>query len=287
MEYVLPSKDILEKRSTELKEKEYYNLSKLIYKKDIDKKLMFPVGIDSEHEKYYLDMESISGILVSGTTGSGKSMFLNSVIISLLLKNTPEELQFVFIDPRGVEFNTYEFIPHLYKKISTEKNESIIMLKTILDEIEERRERFLKSNVKNITNYNLNNDEKLSHIFVFIDEASQILEYENINEILEKYLLEGYKFGVHLILATSVYFKEYFDKETINLFKYIITFDLASEEQAKFLKIDDANWLTSSGDALVKIRSDKVVNLQTPYVSIHDIQEIIDFINNQNSITNS
>ena len=113
MEYVLPDKKLLEKRSDEIKGiKEYYNLSKLVYHKDFRDKLVLIICIDDKNEKNYIDFNLKSGMLVSGETGSGKSIFLNSVIISLLLKITLDDLQFIFIDSRYLEFKTYEGILH-------------------------------------------------------------------------------------------------------------------------------------------------------------------------------
>ena len=258
MKYILPDKSLLEKRSSELTDKKYYNLSKLLYKKDFHNKLMIPIGIDETKEEYFLDLNDVSGLFISGETGSGKSVFLNSVVISLLMKNAPDELKFVFIDPRGVEFNNYSSLPHLLDSIKKEKTDSLVVLKKVLSIIEKRRELFIEKSVKNIESYNLISEERMPHILIFIDEASQILESSDFDDILKKYLMEGYKFGIHLVLATSIYFNEFIDEETLKLFKYIITFDLATKEQAKFLKMDDSNWLTISGDALVKIRNNKI-----------------------------
>ena len=86
-----------------------------------------------------------------------------------------------------------------------------------------------------------------------------------------------------LILATNSYFKKYFDEETINRFNYILTFDLASEEQANFIKIKESNLLSVGGEALVKCQGDNIINIQTPYVSNHDIEEVVNFIKSNNS----
>ena len=283
MEYKFPNKNLLEKHSSELiNDKRYYNLSKLIYQNDFNSKLVFPVGIDDNKEKYYIDFEFKSGILIAGETGSGKSIFLNSIIISFLLKNTPAELEFILIDPRGVELNAYNGIPHLYKYVFKDELSSLEALKYVINTMEKRREIFIKNGNRNIDEYNKKNEAKMSHLMIVLDEVIDIISSSEVQTIIYNILSEGYKFGIHLLLATNGYFKQYFDKETINMFDYILTFDLASQEQANYIKISDSNLLSATGDALIKCPGDKIVNIQTPYVSSRDIEEIVKYIKSEN-----
>lgn len=287
MEYELPSKSLLEKSNDEIKvDKRYYSLSKLVYHKDFKDKLVFPIGIDNNKDKYYIDFNLKSGMLISGQTGSGKSMFLNTILISLLLKNTPEELQFVFIDPRNVEFKAYEGIPHLLKKVSSDKNESICILRNLMLIMEQRRELFIKNKLSNIESYNSTTDKKMPQIILIIDEIFDILESDKVKKTINKILSEGYKFGIHLILATNSYFKTYFDEETINMFNYVLTFDLASEEQANFIKIKSANLLSTYGEALVKKQEKDILDVQAPYTSDNDIDAITNFWKEQKNTNN-
>lgn len=287
MEYVLPSKSLLEKNNEEIKKaEEYYMLSKLIYHNDFKNKLVFPIGISSDKEKYYIDFSVKSGMLISGQTGSGKSVFLNSIIISLLLKNTPEDLQFIFIDPRDVEFKSYEEIPHLYKKVFSEKSESLEAIKDVINEMKERSKLFTSKKVADIESYNSSNEEKLPQIILIIDEILDILDANKVKIFINKILNEGYKYGIHLILATSSYFKTYFDKDSIEMFNYILTFDLASKEQANFIRIKSAH-LLSGGEALVrKQNNSSTLDAQAPYVSDNDIEEITNFWKNQKNTNN-
>ncbi len=285
MEYKFPNKNLLEKHSSELdSDQKYYNLSKLIYQNDFKNKLVFPVGIDNNKEKYYIDLELKSSILIAGETGSGKSMFLNSIIISFLLKNTPSELEFILIDPRGVELNVYNGIPHLYQKVFTDEFSTEKALNYVDYTMEKRREIFIKNKNRNIDEYNKRNNEKIPHLIIILDEVVDIINSSKIQNIICKILSEGYKFGIHLILATNGYFKQYFSKETIKMFDYILTFDLASQEQANYIKISDSNLLSAVGDALIKCPGDKIVNIQTPYVSLHDIEEVVNYIKSENKL---
>lgn len=284
MEYNYPNKDLLEKRSSELEdEKKYYSLSKLIFKKDFDSKLLIPIGIGNENEKNYINLIDKSGILISGETGSGKSIFLNDIIISLLLKNSPEELQFIFIDPRNVEFNIYDEIPHVNKNIISGEKESIKALEYVARVIEERKEVFSKEKAKNINEYNEEHEVIVPQLLLIIDETTEIFEYEKSKELIKKILTDGYKFGIHLIIATSSHLKSNFDRETINMFSCILSFDLASEEQSKYLKINSANLLTVYGEALVKREDKGIIDIQVPYVSNHDIEAVVNYIKSANN----
>lgn len=280
--YILPSKDLLKKRSEELEDnKNYYSLSKLIYQKDFDKKLNFPIGIDNHKNKYFGDLENKSGMFIYGETGSGKSIFLNSIIISLLLKNTPDELQFLFIDSKGIELNIYNGIPSCKHIVST-LEDSIQVLEYMTNMIEDRKELFIEQKVKNINNYNLKSDKKIPHIMLVIDEGVDILNEENNNKYLNKILSEGYKYGIHLILSTNSHFKDNFSKRFLNLFDYVITFDLANQDQAKFIELDNSNLLGIYGEAMMKEEKKVINNIQTPYISTEEIKNVVNFINQNN-----
>lgn len=274
MDYNYPNKKILEKRSEELGEADkYYNLRKLIVQKDFDNKLLIPLGIDAENEKYYIDLIDKSGLFISGETGSGKSIFLNDIIISLLLKNSPQELELILIDSKNVEFNIYNELPHIYKKDLKDINTSLIYLN---EEIKARRQLFASSKVKRIEEYNSNSQELLPHLVLIIDETELPDDSMGSNELIRDILSEGYKYGIHLILSTSSYLKDYYTK-ILDEFNYVISLDQASEEQAKYLKIKKANLLSVCGEALIRHEDETVANIQVPYVSDKDIEEVVNF----------
>jgi len=275
MDFDYPNKKILEKRSEELGNYDkYYNLRKLIFQKDFNNKLLIPLGIDGNNEKYYIDLIDKSGMFIAGETGSGKSIFLNDIIISLLLKNNSKELQLILIDSKNVEFNTYNELPHICKNNITDINTSLIYLK---EEINRRRQLFESNKVKKIEDYNSDSEELLPHLVLIIDETEPPENGMVPNELIRDILSEGYKFGIHLILATSSYLKDNYDRELLNEFNYVLSFDQASEEQAKYLQIKKANLLRVYGEALVRLDDESVANIQVPYVSDKDIDEVVNF----------
>lgn len=279
MEYKYPSKEILEANSKEIaNEEKYYNLSEMLDEKEANLKLSIPVGKDADNEFIFMDLKKVSGFLITGETGSGKSVYLNSIIISLLLKNSPEELQFLFMDPTKVEFSKYFNLSH--NLLSSSKTDYIkVQLKTLCDELKKRKELFKKSSVKTIDDYNEKNDKKLPHMIYIINEIKQAFNSETFNNYMLTILEDGYKYGIHIILGTSSYLNDSFDKKVLDSFKYIMSFDLADKKIAKFISLKGADLLSVCGDALIRKKKDTPYNIQTPYVSEKDINNIINEVN--------
>lgn len=283
--YVFPSKDLLNEKIINNEDDRYYPLSKILLKKELNDKLIVPIGVIEKSEKHYLDLKDMAGLFICGETGSGKSVFIDSIITTLLLKNTPDELKFLFIDPNMVELNEYDGIPHLLKNTISDANISVEELNNILNIINYRRDVFVKEKVTNIENFNETHEEKMFHIIIVIDESSDVMRIKNSTDILEKILDEGYRFGIHLILATSTYLKKDFSKEFIDLFTYVLSFDLASKDQAEFINLRNTNWLKVTGEAIVK-ENGVITKIQTPYISVEEIKRVVSFIIKNNKMDN-
>jgi S-DNA-T family DNA segregation ATPase FtsK/SpoIIIE len=280
-EYILPSKDLLEKENDVYNEdKKYYSLSKLILKKNQDDKLLIPLGVDKENKKYYLDLKDISGLLICGETGSGKSIFLDCSIISLLFKNTPEELKFIFIDYKGIELQEFSNLPHLITPTITNVELGIEKLNELLELKHTRINKLVDSNCKNIDEYNEKNEDKLKEIVVIIDESSEIVKSESTQEVIEKLLSNSKNAGIHIIMATNICHEDIFTKELVNSFDSKMSFDLASREQAKFINLKNSDLLTVTGEFILKNKKDVLENIQAPYISDSEIKRVIDFVCN-------
>lgn len=272
--YILPTKELLSK-SEELfdKDSDYFSLSKMIFKKDLSKKLTVPLGIDTNDEKYYIDMQSVPALLICGTTGSGKSVFLDNMIITLLLKNNPDELRFMFFDPKLIELGEYDGIPHLM--VDTDKEYDTDKLNFILKLLKDRK-RLL--NDKTILEHNKNSENKLSQIFIIVDESIDVMQYDGINKIINEIIDTGVSLGVHLVLATNAYIQKDFSSRMINKFPYIISYDLTDKKQSTYLNIEGSDLLEDKGSALVKCRDNKLIKLQTPFISNKEINRVVEFI---------
>lgn len=276
--YILPTKELLYK-TEELfnKDENYFSLSEMIFKKDLSKKLTVPLGIDDSNEKYYIDMESVPFLLICGTTGSGKSVFLDNLIVTLLLKNNPDELRFMFFDPKLIELGEYDGIPHLM--VDTDKEYDTDKLNFILKLIKDRK-RMLNNTT--ILEHNKNNEIKLSQIFIIVDESIDVMKYDNINKIINEIIDNGVSLGIHLIIATNSYVKKDFKSRMINKIPYIISYDLTDEKAATYLNIEGSDLLEEKGSVLVRCRDNELVKLQTPYISTEEIKRVVDFINTIN-----
>lgn len=245
----------ISKELIELCEKEYRN-----------KPLIVPIGTKDYDENVYMDLTNIAGIFITGTTGTGKSNLLDFIIHSLMYKNKPSDISFYLIDPKKIELNEYNDTDYVIdgKSISEpldiEKHFHAIE-KIIDDRIEHHHD----------TKYK----EKLAHIFVVVDEGYDVYNNSYNREILEKILNYGNKIKMHLLFATNSYLKDYVKNGFINRFKYRITFDLASIEQAKYIGINNSSWLGGRGEARIKGINSTIYKLETYKAPDEEINDIL------------
>ncbi|MBQ8996428.1 AAA family ATPase [Candidatus Saccharibacteria bacterium] len=201
------------------------------------------IGTDDGGRRYYLDLGKCSGILICGETGSGKSVLVDSIVTTLVAKNSPEELNCLFFDPKKIELFEFNEIPHLGRPIATSCDKINDSLRFLKQELRARRELIKQRRLLDITS--------LPHILVIIDEFTE-LDRKALDPILKELLSIGKHVKIHLILTTNAYLNETLDKSRLNSFDYIFSFDLASKDQATFLNMKGADVLAESGEALVK-----------------------------------
>lgn len=298
-EYVMPSKDLLIKNSErdDLDDR-YYRLSKLLFKKDLNDKLLVPIGIDDKREKYFVNLNDISSMLIGGETGSGKSVLVDSIIVSLLLKNSPDDLRFVFIDPKKIELFEYDGIPHMVDSgfdtdelshiidsgFDTEDwKRKIVLIKEMIDK---RIELLSGVRVSNIRKYNDISNDKLAQVVIVIEEAYDMIHDKEFIELVRCIGSVGVNIGVHLIMSTNMCVKSEFDKELFSLFGYVLTFDLSNSEQSRYMNLKGAEFLKVCGEAMIKVRGKGVVRIQAPYISDKEIKNVVEFIKNENDAVN-
>lgn len=257
----------------------FKKIEELLFKEYANKKLIIPIGESSKDGPIYMNLASSHGIFVGGTTDSGKSVFVDTIISLLMIKNTSEEVKFLLLDPKKIELGEYNGLNYVIgKKSVTSKVKCITALEKILKELEKRTNILIESKVKNIDSYNKKNENKFPHIFVIVDEASDLMKNKDIILIFEKILDYGKPVGIHMILSTNMYLKEFYNTKFLKHFKYRISFDMASTEQSKYIEIDGANLLNAFDEAIVK-SSLEIHNFHDIYLPDNMLYDFVKEIN--------
>ena len=259
--------------------------------------LLFALGLHSDGSPAVANLETMPHLLVAGATNSGKSVFLHSLILSTIYRNTPEEVKFLFIDPKRLELTFYEDIPYLYNPNSTYDKVSVITnpkeaaqsLIALIKVMERRYIKFEKARVKNIAKYNewakKNGQEPEFYIVVIIDElADLIIQTKNVVEdAIQRLSQMARAVGIHLILATQ--------RPSVDILTGVIKANLPTRVALQVTSKTDsrviidspgAEALIGKGDLLyLAIDSSKPLRMQGAYVSEEDIIKVADFVKAQ------
>lgn len=253
-------------RLTSLNDDRYISLKECLQYKAL-KKYEIPIclGKDSNGEIQIKDFADIGNLLISGMTSSGKSVFINSFINTILLTKDPEEVKLIMIDPKQVELTPYNDIGHLLYPVCEDIQIASQLLDWCLDEIERR-----KTEKKN-----------KPYIVVVIDEFSDLMLCDNkTNAKLEKIARDGNKVGMFILLSASVPRLEVFTPEIKNLIPARMVGALATNSDSKeILDEGSAIDLLGRGDMIYKnVKSGERIRVQTPYISTEDQMLIISSI---------
>lgn len=236
------------------------------------------------------DLAKLPHLLIAGTTGSGKSVGINAMILSLLYKHTPKELRFIMIDPKFLEFGLYKDIPHLLTPIITDPKKAIIALSKAVEEMNRRYELMDKAKVKTIVGFNelamQNGEEKLPYIVIIIDEFADlmIMGGREAEQFLISLAGKARASGIHLIIATQ--------RPTVNVVTGLIKGNLPSKISYRVgSKIDSkvildetgAEALLGRGDMLFS-KTNNIVRLHAPYNDEREIERIVEFLKSQQEV---
>lgn len=269
--------------------------------------LFIPIGRDVTGKPYLGDLDRMPHLLVAGATGSGKSVSIHSMIISLLYRNAPEMLRFILIDPKRVELTLYKDIPHLLTPVITNAKKAILALKWVAHEMDRRYDILETESARDITSYHKNivepayadasagkmarnassdNDlrlpEALPYIVVIIDELADIMSSypRELEAAIVRLAQMSRAVGIHLILSTQ--------RPSVNVITGLIkaniptriAFQVASQTDSRtILDVGGAEKLLGAGDMLyLASEMSKPTRLQSPFISEKEIKKVVSFL---------
>ncbi len=250
--------------------------------KKIKTPLAFALGEDITGNTVVARLNDMPHLLIAGSTGSGKSVCLNSIIMSLIYNATPDELKLVFIDPKMVELTIYNGIPHLLTPVVTDPKKAAIVLKWMVSEMEKRYRLFAEKGVRDIVRYNQSAEEHMPYTVIVIDELADLMMVApvEVEDAICRLAQMARAAGIHLIVATQ--------RPSVDVVTGIIkanipsriAFAVSSQADSRtILDIGGAEKLLGKGDMLFyPVGAIKPYRVQGAYVSDSDIEKTVEFI---------
>jgi DNA segregation ATPase FtsK/SpoIIIE, S-DNA-T family len=244
-------------------------------KKDI--KLPIALGKNISGKPIVGDLASMPHLLIAGTTGSGKSVCINTIILSLLYRHTPDRCKFILIDPKMLELSTYEGIPHLLCPVITEAKKAASVLGWVVKEMESRYRLMTKEGVRNIDGYNTKHKLPMPYIVVVVDEMSDLMLVagKEIENYIQKLSQMARAAGIHIIMATQRPSVDVITGTIKANFPTRISFQVTSKIDSRtILGEQGAEQLLGKGDMLYMSSANRIVRIHAPFVSDSEIEKI-------------
>ncbi len=244
-------------------------------KKDI--KLPIALGKNISGKPIVGDLASMPHLLIAGTTGSGKSVCINTIILSLLYRHTPDRCKFILIDPKMLELSTYEGIPHLLCPVITEAKKAASVLGWVVKEMENRYKLMTKEGVRNIDGYNTKHKLPMPYIVVVVDEMSDLMLVagKEIENYIQKLSQMARAAGIHIIMATQRPSVDVITGTIKANFPTRISFQVTSKIDSRtILGEQGAEQLLGKGDMLFMSSANRIVRIHAPFVSDSEIEKI-------------
>ena len=251
-------------------------------KKDI--KLPIALGKNISGTPVIGDLASMPHLLIAGTTGSGKSVCINTIILSLLYRHSPERCKFILIDPKMLELSTYEGVPHLLCPVITEAKKAASVLGWVVKEMENRYKLMTKEGVRNIDGYNTKHKLPMPYIVVVVDEMSDLMLVagKEIENYIQKLSQMARAAGIHIIMATQRPSVDVITGTIKANFPTRISFQVTSKIDSRtILGEQGAEQLLGKGDMLYMSSANRVVRIHAPFVSDDEIEKINNFLRSQ------
>ena len=262
-------------------------LSEIINNPDFKKKeikLPIALGKNISGKPIVGDLSSMPHLLIAGTTGSGKSVCINTIILSLLFRHTPEKCKFILIDPKMLELSTYEGVPHLLCPVITEAKKAASVLGWVVKEMESRYRLMTKEGVRNIDGYNSKHKLPMPYIVVVVDEMSDLMLVagKEIENYIQKLSQMARAAGIHIIMATQRPSVDVITGTIKANFPTRISFQVTSKIDSRtILGEQGAEQLLGKGDMLYMSSANRIVRIHAPFVSDNEIEKINNFLRSQ------
>ena len=260
--------------------------------KSASSSLTIALGKDIVGNPFITDLKKLPHLLIAGTTGSGKSVGVNAMLVSLLYRNSPDQLKLLMIDPKMLEFSIYNDIPHLLTPVITQPKQAIVALANMVVEMEKRYKLMSKTKTKNIENYNekakKEGREEFPYIVVIIDELADLMMTagKDVEFYIARLAQMARAAGIHLIVATQ--------RPSVDVVTGLIKANLPSRISYKVgQKIDSkiildtqgAESLLGKGDMLfTPPGTSSIIRLHAPFVEEEEIESIVEFLKVQREV---
>lgn len=258
-----------------------------------ESKLMVTLGKNIMGKPIYCEINKTPHLLVAGSTGSGKSVCINSIIVSILMRAKPDEVKFVLVDPKKVELSMYNGVPHLLIPVVTDPRKANIALKKIVAEMEKRYDLFEASGTKNIAGYNLYLEKKnenlpdsekikkLPYIVVIIDELADLMlvAAKEVEDSIMRITQMARAAGIHLIVATQRPSTDVITGVVKANIPSRISFAVSSSIDSRtILDMTGAEKLLGKGDMLFLPQGENTpIRVQGTFISDEDIKKVVDY----------
>jgi S-DNA-T family DNA segregation ATPase FtsK/SpoIIIE len=262
-----------------------------IHKQKLESKLLIGLGRDISGDVIGAELDKMPHLLVAGATGSGKSVCINGIIVSLLLRSKPDEVKLMMIDPKMVELNVYNGIPHLLSPVVTDPRKASIALKKVVQEMERRYELFSYVGVRNIEGYNdyqvksSSGEPKLPFIVVIVDELADLMMVasSDVEDSIIRLSQMARAAGIHMIIATQ--------RPSVDVITGVIKANIPSRiafavssqvDSRTILDTGGAEKLLGRGDMLyLPVGASKPIRVQGAYLTDSEVERIVNYVISQ------
>ena len=262
-------------------------LSEILSNSDFTKKdIRLPIALGKNISGIPIvgDLASMPHLLIAGTTGSGKSVCINTIILSLLYRHTPDKCKFILIDPKMLELSTYERIPHLLCPVITEAKKAASVLGWVVKEMENRYRLMTKEGVRNIDSYNAKHALPMPYIVVVVDEMSDLMLVagKEIENYIQKLSQMARAAGIHIIMATQRPSVDVITGTIKANFPTRISFQVTSKIDSRtILGEQGAEQLLGKGDMLYMSSANRIIRIHAPFVSDNEIEKVNNYLRSQ------